>query len=57
MDDVTIHIDTLIVELDPATAGDHDALGEAVLAVLRDHPAVRPYLREGGSGTVAVSTG
>jgi hypothetical protein len=54
MDDpLTISIDTLPVDLTPAAAtalatGDLAPLRAAVLAALRDHPAVRPYTTADG---------
>jgi hypothetical protein len=49
MDDVTIHIDTLTVDLSPpdaeATAtGNLDPLTTAIVSALRAHPALAPFL-------------
>jgi hypothetical protein len=54
MDDVTIQMDTLVVELGPAdaaavAAGRLDALGPAIVAALRDHPAARAYVPAGAT--------
>lgn len=58
MDDVIIEIDSLVVDLDAANvaavaAGQVDALGPAVVAALRSHPAVRS--RVSVDGTIGTS--
>jgi predicted transcriptional regulator len=57
VDDVIIQIDTLVVELDApgiaaVSAGRLQALGEAVVAALREHPGARAYV----AADVVVST-
>ncbi|MEW9529283.1 hypothetical protein [Microbispora sp. NPDC049125] len=61
MDELTIQIPALVVELDPAeaeavAAGRLDALRGAVVSALRDHPAVARFLPP-LAGPVASRTG